>query len=128
MNILKFKAYLKNFNKIVKIGCIEFIDGKLDHIHLENGMMIMADDLILLQYTQCETQLEKVEIYEGDIVYIAGKGNCLISIDIYGVRAEIINNTGMVTEDEFLLAESLMENDVEKVLGNKHLNPELMKV
>ena len=53
----------------------------------------------------------------GDIVYIAGKGNCYIISDINGVQALIIDNNANITDDIFLISESYMENDVGKIIG-----------
>jgi len=53
----------------------------------------------------------------GDVVYIAGKGNCYITFDLDGAYATIINNTTMIIDDLFPLSESLTENDVEKIVG-----------
>ena len=53
----------------------------------------------------------------GDIVYLAGKGDCLITCDLNGVYAEILNNTTIIIDDLFPLSESYAENDVGKVIG-----------
>lgn len=109
------------------VGSIEWIEGKLDHIHLPNSMVYKAEDIQLLQGTGVmlplpsspitEDEIE-IEIFEEDIVYISGKGNCRIFIDINGVQAEIIYNVDRITDAVFLLSESLAENAVEKIVGH----------
>jgi len=55
----------------------------------------------------------------GDIVYIAGKGNCFLSFGIDGAYSTIIDNTKNIIDDLFPLSEALMENDVEEVIGTQ---------
>jgi len=67
-----------------------------------------------------------VKIYDGDIVYIAGKGTCLIVFDGLVFEAEILDKP-KIMDDLFYLHELDDFSDLEKVVGNMHDTPELLK-
>ncbi len=67
MRQIKFKAYIKEANTIVEPSSIEWVDGKIDHIHLANGFPLNPDKFILLEYTGLK--IGRDEVYLGDIVY-----------------------------------------------------------
>ncbi len=62
------------------------------------------------------------EIYEGDICYVKGLGNCRVGIcHFYGVI--FYSSDGQ----ECPLIDCMAENDSFNVIGNIHANPELME-
>ena len=64
------------------------------------------------------------EIYEGDIVYLAGSGNCIVSI------TPSLGVTFTEIDDKFGVwgcHEELMESNVESIIGNIYQNTELLK-
>ena len=79
----------------------------------------------LMQYTGLKDK-NGVEIYEGDIVYIAGKGNCEVKFQHLCWEAIIIKPKFNL-DDVFPISESYFEGDVETVLGNIYENPELLE-
>jgi len=77
-------------------------------IHLP-GMISSMDEQLFASLSDCGTG--------GDMVYIAGKGNCYLTHSLNGVEAVIIDNTANITDDIFPLSESLFEDDVESIIG-----------
>jgi len=58
-----------------------------------------------------------VDIYEGDIVYIAGTGNCEVKFDICGYWS--------FGEETFDYQDVI--EDIENIVGNIHENPEILE-
>ena len=52
----------------------------------------------------------------GDEVYVAGKGNCVVTFDHDGAFCTILNNTTII-DDLFHLSDGLAEDDVEYIIG-----------
>jgi len=73
----------------------------------------------IMQYTGLKDKNGK-EIYESDIVYIAGSGNCRVEWD--EDFAGWVFNNGSGGEDY----QGILE-DLEHIIGNIHENPELLE-
>ena len=69
------------------------------------------------------TDSKGVDIYEGDIVYISGIGNCVIEwceMDLQFMFCKICNETDCLTHADVI-------EDVEHIIGNIHQNKELLE-
>ena len=78
-------------------------------------------DLSLMQFTGL-TDINGVEIYEGDIVYVPGAGNCEVKISCY-YGVVYIDSDGY----DFPHADCVSEQDYPTIIGNIYQNPELLK-
>lgn len=67
--------------------------------------------LKVMQFSGLLTK-QNQEIYEGDVVYIAGQGNCLVEFPFYDLYERIFSGDS---------------SDIEKVIGNIYECPELMQ-
>jgi len=75
----------------------------------------------VIQYTGYNYKDTGEEMYTGDVVYIAGLGNCEIGIDkFYGIVA-------IQGKYETPLIDCILEGDHPVKLGDKYQNPELLK-
>ena len=82
-----------------------------------------SSDFTIMQSTGLKDKNNTgVELFEGDIVYIAGVGNCKVVIcPLYGVS---FSNNGAMDGNYI---DSLVEGDIGELLGNIHSNPELLE-
>ncbi len=103
MRIIKFRAWHTGNEAMVYGGF---------SIHATAGKIISEfyceEHLSAMQFTGL-TDCKGKDIYEGDVIYLAGYGDYLV-------------------EFPFLeLYDSGAENDIGKIIGNIHENPELLK-
>jgi len=110
MREIKFRCWATRRKKMVDLKAITplaLAKGTLGAVG--DGLFIpFREDLHLMQFTGLK-DANGVEIYEGDIVYLAGYGNCVMKfpfIELY---------------------EAAAENDIGRILGNIHQNPELLE-
>ena len=112
MREIKFRAWDIRNKKMFMVSQMSFRtnwdvfrlwdNDRWDEFHIEN-----PDDCVLMQYTGLKDKNGK-EIYEGDIVYVAGWGNMEVEfpfVDIYTAS---------------------YEGDIGEIIGNIHENPELL--
>ena len=127
MREIKFKAFVKELNRIIPVECIEFENEKLDHIHLVSGMSLEPNEFELVQYTGLKDK-NGVEIYEGDVLSLADCDPSLYKIVWwehnfkYGIEYIGSNTTNWQEEnlEEF-------SSELIKVVGNIYENPELLE-
>ena len=88
-------------------------NGKMEPVfYLTDYHMIchtLSMDAEFMQYTGLKDKNGK-EIYEGDVVYLAGYGDCLVEFPF------------------MQLYQSSFENDIGEVIGNIYAGPELVEV
>lgn len=99
MREIKFRAWDKWKNKMISPHNGDFIKW--------HAMSNWKDCLEVMQFTGLK-DMHEIEIYEGDIIYLAGYGN-------------------YIAEFPFLeLYDALPNGDIEGIKGNIHENPELL--
>lgn len=138
---IKFKAWDKkkkkmcdilNFDFFCNSGCTDTSPSwvKVErHLNDEDGNYCRTeewegsgDDFEIMQYIGLKDKNGK-EIYEGDIMYVAGVGNCVVKFNYgaFGLTREDIHNVWEYFNEDF-------EGDIDmKVLGNIYENPKLLE-
>nr|DAT71057.1 MAG TPA: YopX protein [Caudoviricetes sp.] len=123
MRAIKFRAFLKDTNEMVKVGAMDWDEeGNLLCLNYPKGKDYFGyeDDIALMQYTGFKDK-DGREIYEGDIIKYR---NNLYQVRwiFLGFYAHQINGRGFKELDEFV-ADTM---DIE-VVGNIYENPELLE-
>lgn len=119
MRDIKFRAYLKN--KYIEVSEIHFwMDGNIYSVTASNGEFFrVSDDLHVVQYTGV-SDIDKCEIYEGDVVDINGlscNGVVVFESCCYKVKTVFGNYYELM---------SVYKDS--RVVGNIHSNPEMLKL
>lgn len=84
----------------------------------DDEFWLLNTKYVIRDYTGLEDLHDK-EIYEGDIVYVAGSGNCVVKWDKALAGWVFDNGSGGEDYQEVL-------EDLERIIGNIYENPELI--
>ena len=121
MRELKFRAWIKEgFDEEYSPYMTEVvrIDWGREYIYDEDFEQYFFNQMKLLQYTGLKDKKGK-EIYEGDILHIAGSGNLPVTYKNGGY--------GFYDGEFMLYIYEDFEDDITlEVIGNKYENPELI--
>jgi len=127
MREIKFRAWDKRLNEMV-------YSNKEDvfYINTKGAMFMYAVpksesglkteyviDYEIMQFTGLKDSKEK-DIYEGDIIYVAGLGNCLVSWD----KSDAC---WLFKQPESSYGYQDILEDIERIVGNIYDNPELLE-
>jgi hypothetical protein len=118
---IKFRVFSKiGAHKNRMIEWVELKAGSLVDIgNIPNQWEVMEFTGLKDKNDQGDT-----DIYENDIVYIAGTGNCIVGIcPVLGVFFRSISDNGAVESAH----DVLMENDLGAVIGNIYQSPHLLE-
>lgn len=106
--------------KVCDINDKVMTDNEGSHYY-KNWDMDVTTDYPLMQFTGA-FDLHSNELYEDDICYVEGLGNCRVGIrHFYGVTFYAIDG------QECPLIDCMAENDSFKRIGNIHENPGLLE-
>lgn len=129
MRQIKFRAYLKDTNEMVKVGAMDWDEeGNLLCLNYPKGKDYFGyeNDIALMQYTNFKDK-DGREIYEGDVVKYYNNlyqviwttpGFCISRIHPNKFELELIANTDKKPE---MIKASL------EIVGNIYENPELLE-
>lgn len=123
MRPIKFRAYLKNENKIIDVKSIDWDEnGNLISINYPEGKDYFGyeDDIALMQYTGCKDMKGK-EIYEGDIVKYR---NNLYQVEWVFFSFYIHRIDGRILKE---LEKVAIDEKGMELIGNIYENPELLE-
>ena len=130
MRQIKFRAWLKNFQKMVDVVEIDFLEGCIvwiydDYINQEQIKEVdKFEDIILMQYTGIKDK-NGVEIYEGDVIKTDDNHKFKVIWDetrFIGVDS-VRDGNGYICyiDSHYKDGKSRLE-----IIGNIYDNPELM--
>jgi len=127
MREIKFRAWDK-VNECWLVDIFVYNDGSVWSCEDIDGYNLLHEEfsIDIIQYTGLKDKNNNgdKELYENDIVYIAGTGNCIVSIcPILGVSFRSIEDGNSVEAAH----DVLMECDLGELIGSVYENPELLK-
>jgi hypothetical protein len=120
MDEIKYRAWHFANKPIVYFDWDKVAKDQYQMQHLCRLLAGNHQDGIMMKYTGYNYKDTNEEMYTGDVVYIAGYGNCEIAIDkFYRIMLKKGNQ-------EYHLVDSIIEGDYPVKIGNKYKNPDLL--
>ena len=125
MRDIKFKAWLKSNNLMYDVLCIDITEKKalIEHGDMR-GYAKYPDEIELMQYTG-QMDVNREEIYEGDIFIVRNLHNRRFKVIYDGTRFIGVNHDGgwiCYVDSCYKDGSSRLE-----IIGNIYENPELLK-